>query len=111
MFQAIAIGMVVTHEDFVAFPSHFVRVTEWWKMTRNWESNVLNHVWNFQQFWSGVVFSFGYVFRLPWYMNVQLVVVFLATMLFVSFLLLSDANAVTRVFHLVYEPVVEYEPW
>ena len=73
---------------------HKVRITQWWKLNRNWEvttlfftrlgakssaslqscrqsasyrSDILRYT--FQLFWSAVVYSFGDVFRLPWYTN------------------------------------------
>lgn len=110
-FLHIAMQLVTLHEDYVPFPVHLIRATEWWKKSRNWESTTVFFVYTFQLFWSSVVFSFGNMFRLPWYTNLALLALFSSGFSLLLFLLLSEANALTRFFHLAYEPVTQHPPW
>lgn len=111
IFLWLCCHVVFSHPDFAPFPGHRVRMTQWWKLSRNWEMTTFFFVVLYQQFWSSVVFSFGNIFRLPWYHNLVLLFLVIATFALLTFLLLSQPNALTRFFHLVYEEITDYEPW
>eukprot|EP00415_Alexandrium_ostenfeldii_P002502 UN2502 len=111
IFLQMAMMLVMSHEDFEPFPVHKVRVTEWWKLSRNWETTTVFFMYTFQQFWSAVVFSFGHLFRLPWYKNLVLLFLFVTGFGFLVFLLLSEPNVFTDFFHLAYQTITDREPW
>lgn len=102
---------VTSHEDYVRFPVHLVLITQWWKLSRNWENTCVFFVYSFQFFWSAVIFSFGHLFRLAWYQNAILFAFVSAAFGALSTMLLGSATGLTRVFHLALEPEDEHEPW
>jgi len=102
---------VISHEDYVKFPVHLVLITQWWKLSRNWENTCVFFCYSFQFFWSSVVFSFGHLFRLAWYQNAMLFAIVAAAFGSLSAMLLGPPNDVTRLFHLALEREEENEPW
>ncbi|CAE7534282.1 ATP13A4, partial [Symbiodinium sp. KB8] len=72
LFLEVNWNIITSDEEYVPFPVHKVRITQWWKLNRNWEITTLFFTYTFQLFWSAVVYSFGDVFRLPWYTNLVL---------------------------------------
>ena len=49
--------------------------------------------YTFQLFWSAVVYSFGDVFRLPWYTNLALMLLVSLSLGFLTFLMLSGPSS------------------
>jgi len=111
IFMFSGIYLIMAHEDFVPFPVHLVRITQWWKLSRNWETTTIFFIYTFQQFWSAVVFSFGHLFRLSWYDNLTLLGLAASGFGFLSLLMLMEPCGLTRAFHLAYELVDHHEPW
>jgi len=111
MFLEISWGIITQHEDYVPFPVEKVRITQWWKLNQNWEVTTLFFTYTFQLFWSAVVYSFGDVFRLPWYTNLALMVLVSLSLGFLTFLMLSGPSSLTRLFKLVFEDITDSDPW
>jgi len=107
----LAIWVISNHEDYEPFPVRKVLVTQWWKLSRNWETSTIFFIYSAQLFWSSAVFSFGYMFRRSWYRNVALLSLTCLGISLLVWLLLSPPNSMTRGFQLVWEPVEDYEPW
>mmetsp|Transcript_59508 Transcript_59508/g.170801 ORF Transcript_59508/g.170801 Transcript_59508/m.170801 type:complete len:1448 (+) Transcript_59508:107-4450(+) len=110
-FMLLAMHLTMSHEEYVPFPIREVRLTHWWKRSRNWEATTAFLMYTFQQFWSAVVFSFGRMFRESWYDNISMLVMASGGLGFMFYLIVAEPSAITRAFHLVYEPVDNYEPW
>ncbi|CAE7193880.1 Atp13a4 [Symbiodinium pilosum] len=111
LFLEVNWNIITSDEDYVPFPVHKVRITQWWKLNQNWEVTTLFFTYTFQLFWSAVVYSFGDVFRLPWYTNLVLMALVAVNLGFLTFLLLSSPNWMTRLFKLVFEDITDNDPW
>lgn len=111
MFLEINWGIITAHEDYVPFPVEKVRITQWWKLNQNWEVTTLFFTYTFQLFWSAVVYSFGDVFRLPWYTNLVLMALVTMSFGFLTLLMLSGPSSLTRLFKLVFEDITDSDPW
>mmetsp|Transcript_136068 Transcript_136068/g.322478 ORF Transcript_136068/g.322478 Transcript_136068/m.322478 type:complete len:1389 (+) Transcript_136068:42-4208(+) len=111
LFLEVNWNIITSDEEYVPFPVHKVRITQWWKLNRNWEITTLFFTYTFQLFWSAVVYSFGDVFRLPWYTNLVLMALVAVNLGLLTFLLLSSPNWMTRLFKLVFEDVTDSDPW
>ncbi|OLP91475.1 DEAD-box ATP-dependent RNA helicase 14 [Symbiodinium microadriaticum] len=55
LFLEVNWNIITSDEEYV----HKVRITQWWKLNRNWEITTLFFTYTFQLFWSAVVYSFG----------------------------------------------------
>ena len=97
---ASALVLMRNDPDYVAWPADLAGANAWWFLGDNWETTVVFTVVAFQYLSSSAIFSLGSKFRKPIWNNRLLVAAYLAFAAFLAFLLLSDQNGLTEIFHM-----------
>mmetsp|Transcript_8522 Transcript_8522/g.24452 ORF Transcript_8522/g.24452 Transcript_8522/m.24452 type:complete len:1333 (-) Transcript_8522:290-4288(-) len=97
------VTMVFSHPDYVPWPRQLVHWKENWLHADNWEATAIAFPMFIMFISSGVIFSFGYKFRMPVYRNLPLMAVYLTLLSLQGFLLLSPPNTVSRWWHVASE--------
>jgi len=99
IFFCIAMGIITTHEKYVAWPLKCSDGASWWLFGDNWETMVCFIVFIFQMCFAGLLFGFGTRFRKPVWTNWVLCIMMVGYFISFSVLLLGPENTYTRVFH------------
>ena len=99
-FTAGALGYLRASPDYVRWPAKEAVSSQWWTLGDNWESTVLFFCTLFQLTTAGVIFSFGSSFSRVvvrnWFLILSWGIIFVLGV----FLLLSNENYLTFVFHI-----------
>jgi hypothetical protein len=97
LFSALA--LMSADSAYVQWPAASASGSSWWTLGDNWETTVVFAVVYSQFLTSGLIFTFGSKWRKPVWENWGLFGFWLVFYVFTSWLVLSDPNEVTDVFH------------
>ena len=97
----ISFWMVRSSDSYVQFPTQFSNQAHWWTIGDSSETTVIFTVVNCLFVTSAVVFSLGGQFRQAVWKNAFLIVCWVVLIGTTGYLLLSDANEFTKLFHMV----------
>uniref|UniRef100_A0A0G4FG43 Uncharacterized protein n=1 Tax=Chromera velia CCMP2878 TaxID=1169474 RepID=A0A0G4FG43_9ALVE len=108
----LVLGLVIMtmHPNYVPFPAQLTAAHEWYLQADSWEQTVVFAVAVSGVISTGLVLSFGFVFRQPVYKSTPVFVACICLFLYVTFLVLSPPNALTRSYHLASEGFNEDPP-
>ena len=95
-----ALFMMKNYENYVAWPSEYSAGNLWWELSDNYEATVLYAVMYPFLVMSAAIYSLGYEFRLPVHYNFNLVVNVAILMVITTYVILSDSNYFTDLFHM-----------
>lgn len=102
-FLLLALHLMKGDPNYVRWPSHEVDFIRWWEIGDNWETTVIFTMVCTQFATAAVVFSFGGKYRRVIFRNYRLVLSYACITAFLSFLMLSPSNVVTKAFHMASE--------
>jgi cation-transporting ATPase 13A3/4/5 len=109
-FTVGALGYMRTSPDYVRWPAKDAVSSQWWTLGDNWESTVLFFCTFFQLTFASVVFSFSASFSRPVARNWILVGAWAVLFTIGAFLLLSNENYFTFVFHIASQAYNDVPP-
>jgi cation-transporting ATPase 13A3/4/5 len=92
--------MMKNSPDYEMWPSEYSAGNLWWELSDNYEATVLYAIMFPFLVMSAAIFSLGYEFRMPVHFNVNLVVNVCVLMGITIFVILSDDNYFTDLFHM-----------
>jgi len=95
-----ALAIMRGDNDYIVWPASKASGASWWTLGDNWETTVVFTVVFSQFVTSGLIFTFGGKWRKPVWENLPLFGFWLFAYVFTSYLMLSDANSVTDIFHI-----------
>lgn len=98
---SLSFWLAQSADDYIQFPCKYSDQKSWWTVGDATETTVIFSVVNSLFVTSAVVFSLGGHFRRAVWHNLILCVSWLVLMGTTSYLLLSDSNKFTRLFHMV----------
>ena len=92
--------MMANSTDYEAWPSEYSAGNLWWELSDNYEATVLYAIMFPFLVMSAAIFSLGYEFRMPLHFNGHLVINVVVLMGITIFIILSDDNYLTDLFHM-----------
>lgn len=101
-FLCLVFGLILmkNNSDYVEWPSEHSAGNLWWELSDNYEATVLYAIMFPFLVMSAFIFSLGYEFRLAVHYNVNLVVNVSVLMIITIYIILSDDNYFTNLFHM-----------
>jgi len=99
LFAVGALQMMTVEDNYIKWPLECANSNFWYQLGDNWEASVTMTVFFFQLFHAGFIYGFGGRFRQNVWNNKLLCSLVAAFYIGFSYLLLSDANDFTRLFH------------